>query len=75
MPTDFLSRWVRDRQVMSPEAGVHKLTGELVEMLALAPDRGYLRPGAVADITVVDWDNLNVGPIHRVNSPTLASRC
>ena len=66
MPTDFLSRWVRDREVMTPEAGVHKLTGELAEMIGLAPDRGYLRPGAVADLVVIDWDNLAVGPIRRV---------
>jgi len=67
MPTDFLSRWVRDRQVMTPEAGIRKLTGELAEMLGLAPDRGCLCPGAVADITVVDWDSLDVGPIRRVH--------
>ncbi len=67
MPTDFLSRWVRDRRVMSPEAGIHKLTGELATMLGLAPDRGCLRPGAVADVVVLDWDHLAPGPIRRVH--------
>ena len=64
MPTDFLSRWVRDREVMSIEAGIRKLTGEIADVLCV--DRGYLREGAPADIVVLDWDDLGTGPIRRV---------
>jgi N-acyl-D-aspartate/D-glutamate deacylase len=65
MPTDFLAHWVRDRGVMSIEAGIHKLTGELARVLDI--DRGCLRPGAPADVVVLDLARLAVGPIRRVN--------
>jgi N-acyl-D-aspartate/D-glutamate deacylase len=65
MPTDFLANWVRDRELMSLEAGIRRLTGELADLLEL-PARGYLRPGAWADLVVLDWDHLGPGPIRRV---------
>jgi N-acyl-D-aspartate/D-glutamate deacylase len=65
LPTDFLGRWVRDRDLMPVEAGVHRLTGELADLLGLA-DRGRLVPGAAADVVVVDWATLDPGPIRRV---------
>ena len=64
LPTDFLAHWVRDREVMSVERGIRKLTGELADVLEL--DRGYLRPGAPADIVVLDYQRLSPGPIRRV---------
>ncbi len=64
MPTDFLAHWVRDRAVMSVEAGVRKLTGELADVIGL--DRGYVRVGAPADLVVLDIDRLTPGPIRRV---------
>jgi N-acyl-D-amino-acid deacylase len=65
LPTDFLAGWVRDRQVMTVEAGVRKLTGELADLLELR-DRGRLVPGAWADVVVLDWDELDPGPLRRV---------
>jgi N-acyl-D-aspartate/D-glutamate deacylase len=65
LPTDFLGRWVRDRDLMPVEAGVRRLTGELADLLGLA-DRGRLVPGAAADVVVVDWAALDPGPIRRV---------
>jgi N-acyl-D-aspartate/D-glutamate deacylase len=65
LPTDFLAHWVRDRGVMSIEAGIHKLTGELGRVLGV--DRGCLRAGAPADVVVLDLASLAVGPIRRVN--------
>lgn len=65
MPTDFLSRWVRDRALMPLEQGIRKLTGELADVLGL--DRGYLREGLPADIVAIDWDRLSTGPIRRVH--------
>jgi N-acyl-D-aspartate/D-glutamate deacylase len=65
LPTDFLSRWVRDRALMPLEAGVHKLTGELADLLQI--ERGYLREGLPADVVVFDYGMLSTGPIRRVH--------
>jgi N-acyl-D-aspartate/D-glutamate deacylase len=64
MPTDFLANWVRDRELMPVEQGIRKLTGEIADVLGV--DRGYLRPGAPADVVVLDWESLSPGPIRRV---------
>jgi N-acyl-D-amino-acid deacylase len=64
-PTDFLGNWVRDRGVMPVEAGVRKLTGVQADLLGLT-DRGYLRPGAWADVVVFDPDTVAPGPLRRV---------
>jgi N-acyl-D-amino-acid deacylase len=65
MPTDFLANWVRDRELMAPEAGIHRLTGELADLLEL-PARGYVAPGYWADLVVLDWERLAPGPTRRV---------
>jgi len=65
MPTDFLSGWVRDRELMPVERGIRKLTGELGDLLGIG--RGYLREGAPADVVVIDWEHLGPGPIRRVH--------
>ena len=64
MPTDFLAHWVRDREVMSLEAGVRKVTGEIADLLEL--ERGVLVVGAPADVVVIDYERLSPGPIRRV---------
>jgi N-acyl-D-aspartate/D-glutamate deacylase len=64
LPTDFLAHWVRDREVMTLEAGIHKLTGELADVLGT--DRGRLAPGAPADVVVLDLEALDPGPARRV---------
>lgn len=66
LATDFLAYWVRDRGLMPVEAGIRRLTGELADLLRLA-HRGYLRPGAAADIAVLDWDALDPGPLRRIH--------
>jgi N-acyl-D-aspartate/D-glutamate deacylase len=63
--TDFLGLWVRDRGVMPIEAAVRKLTGVQADLFGLS-DRGYLRPGAWADIAVFDPATVAPGPIRRV---------
>ncbi len=65
MPTDFLAHWVRDRELMSPEQGIHKVTAEIARVAGL-PDRGVLREGAPADVVVLDWAALDPGPERRV---------
>jgi N-acyl-D-aspartate/D-glutamate deacylase len=65
MPTDFLSKWVRDRELMSIEEGVHKVSGEIARVAGLS-DRGILREGLPADLVVLDWNTLSPGPERRV---------
>jgi N-acyl-D-aspartate/D-glutamate deacylase len=65
LPLDFLGPWVRDKQVMPIERAVRKLTGEPADMFGFV-DRGYLREGAWADVTVFDPATVAPGPIRRV---------
>jgi N-acyl-D-amino-acid deacylase len=64
-PTDFLGNWVRDRDLMPIETAVRKLTGTQADFLGLT-DRGYLREGAWADVTVFDPKTVAPGPLRRV---------
>lgn len=64
--TDFLGTWVRERQVVSLEAGVRKLSGVQADLLGLV-DRGYLRPGAWADVVVFDPETVAPGPTRRLS--------
>ena len=65
LPTDLLGNWVRDRQVLTLEAAVNKLTKVQADLFGFA-DRGVLRPGAWADIVVFDPDTVAPGPLRRV---------
>jgi N-acyl-D-amino-acid deacylase len=51
--TILLGLWVRERQVMSLEHAVHKLTFHPASIFGLQ-GRGLLRPGYAADITIFD---------------------
>ena len=65
LPSDFLGKWVRDKKVMPLEKGVRKLTGEPADLFGL--DRGYIRVGAPADITVFEPDTVAPGPVRRIS--------
>jgi N-acyl-D-amino-acid deacylase len=65
LPLDFLGPWVRDKQVMPIERAVRKLTGEPADMFGFV-DRGYVREGGWADLTVFDPATVAPGPIRRV---------
>jgi len=63
--TDLLGNWVRDRQVMSLEHAVHKLTAEPARVYGLA-DRGSVESGKAADLVVFDPDTVGPGQLRRV---------
>ncbi len=65
LPTDLLGRWVREREVISLEHAVRKLTGEPADIFGFVR-RGYLREGAWADVCVFDPATVGTGPIRRV---------
>jgi len=71
--TFALAYWVRERRLMPLERMVHKLTAQLAEMWGIA-DRGLLRPGAFADVNVIDFDRLDLRlPEVRHDMPTGAA--
>ncbi|HUY65046.1 MAG TPA: amidohydrolase family protein [Acidimicrobiales bacterium] len=63
--TDLLGNWVRERQVMTLERAVHKLTAEPAGVYGLA-DRGVVAPGMAADLCVFDPETIAPGPLRRV---------
>lgn len=53
----LLLQYARDRGLISLEEAVRKMTGASAERLSIK-DRGLLRKGLAADITVFDWKNV-----------------
>jgi len=65
MPVDYLAHWVRDRELTDVQTGVHRLTGEIADLLDL-PHRGRVRVGGAADLVVLRWDELRASAPRRV---------
>jgi N-acyl-D-amino-acid deacylase len=63
--TDLLGRWVRDREVLSLERAIRKLSGEPAAVYGL-DDRGTLEVGKAADVCVFDPDTVGPGPTRRI---------
>jgi len=59
--TRLLSEWVREKQVMTLEHAVRRLTFDSASALGLF-DRGLLRPGMAADIVIFDPDTVRPLP-------------
>ena len=57
LPTWFLLHWVRDRGKYPIEDAIRRLTSDTADIFGVA-DRGVLRPGAYADVNVLDIDAL-----------------
>ena len=53
-----LGRYAREQGVLSLEQAIYKMTGLSASRLGL-PDRGFLRPGAFADVVVFDPAKVN----------------
>jgi N-acyl-D-aspartate/D-glutamate deacylase len=65
MPTDLLGNWVREKEVLTLEEAIRKLTSEPATIYGFA-DRGVLAPGKAADVTVLDPDTVAPGPVRRI---------
>jgi N-acyl-D-aspartate/D-glutamate deacylase len=65
LPTDLLGNWVREREVLTLEHAVHKLTGEPAAVFGF-DDRGVLAPGKIADVAVFDPASVAPGKLRRV---------
>jgi N-acyl-D-aspartate/D-glutamate deacylase len=59
--THLLGYWVREKQIMSLEEAVYRLTGKTALMHDLQ-DRGFLAPGKAADIVIFDPDTIASKP-------------
>jgi N-acyl-D-aspartate/D-glutamate deacylase len=64
--TRLLGEWVREKRVMTLENAVRRLTFDSASTFGLY-DRGLLRPGMVADITVFDPDSVKPLPEYIVH--------
>jgi N-acyl-D-amino-acid deacylase len=72
--TRLLSEWVREKEVMSLEQAVRRLTFDSASIFGLY-DRGLLRPGMAADITIFDPATVRPLPLEVVHDfPTGAKR-
>jgi N-acyl-D-amino-acid deacylase len=58
--TKLLGEWVREKQVMSLEQAVRRLTFDSASTFGIY-DRGMLRPGLAADIVIFDPATVNCG--------------
>jgi N-acyl-D-aspartate/D-glutamate deacylase len=58
-PTFFLTYWVRERARWRLEDAVRRLTLDAASLFGLT-DRGVLRPGAYADVNVIDIEGLTL---------------
>ncbi len=67
--TRLLSEWVREKQIMTLEHAVRRLTFDSASALGLY-DRGLLRPGMNADVVIFDPDTVKPAPgKHRSRLP------
>ena len=60
-----LTEFVRDRQLLSIEQGVHMLSGRHTEFFGLH-DRGVIAVGKAADITVFNLDEIEMRPEKKI---------
>jgi N-acyl-D-amino-acid deacylase len=59
--TYLLGKWVRERQALTLEEGVRRLTSEVAGFFGIA-DRGVIAPGKAADLVLFDPDTVDDVP-------------
>jgi len=57
--TYFLKHWVREEGLLDLPQAVQKITGAGADLFGIA-ERGVLRPGAFADLNVIDFERLEL---------------
>jgi N-acyl-D-aspartate/D-glutamate deacylase len=60
-PTFFLTYWIRERGLYGIGEAVRRLTSDTAGLFGVR-DRGALRPGAFADVNVIDVDGMRLPP-------------
>jgi N-acyl-D-amino-acid deacylase len=60
--TYLLGVWAREKQVISLERAVQRLTSEPADYFGIRT-RGRLKPGLAADIAIFDYDRVMPGPV------------
>jgi N-acyl-D-amino-acid deacylase len=65
-PTFYLTYWIRDRGLSGIGEAIRRLTSDTAELFGVA-DRGVLRPGAFADVNVIDLDGMRLPQPEYVN--------
>jgi len=63
--TTLLGKWVREKNVLTLEEGVRKLTSQPAEVFGIG-DRGRLEVGLAGDVTVFDPKTVGCQPVRRV---------
>ena len=53
----YLGRYIRDREILSREEGIHRITGMPAQRYKLK-NKGLIRPGYDADLTLFDFDEI-----------------
>ena len=66
--TNLLGKWVREKQIMSLEDAVYRLTGKTALMHEL-DDIGFIAPGKAADIVIFDPETIASKPRVPVDYP------
>ncbi len=64
--THLLGHWVREKEVLSMEEAVRKLTSEPADLFGLA-DRGRIAPGQTGDLAIFDPATVRCGELERVH--------
>ena len=72
--TRLLAEWVREKQAMTLEQAVRRLTFDSASTFGLY-DRGLLRPGLVADIVIFDPDTVRPLPLEVVHDFPTGAKC
>jgi N-acyl-D-amino-acid deacylase len=64
-PTYLIGTWSREKQLLSLEHAVQRLTSEPADLFGIA-DRGRVAPGMAADFAIFDYNTINSAPRQQV---------